>query len=334
MPTTASKPAAKKKSAAKKPVAAKKPAAKKPAATKKPAPKKQAVKKSPAKKPTLKKPAAKKPAAGKTSAKKPAATKKPAVKTAAVKKPAPKKTAAKKPIAVKKTAVKKAAAKKTTAKKPVSTKKQAAIKPAAIKKPVIKPVIKEPIQDDQPIPKLRYMDLYDAFTQGKLPHDKGYVVSGFFNDNSAYSIYEIVSYSYAKEIFPSDEGLTFVSSAKKLYILVEPAAYSFKYLEPASRKQGENIDKHFSELEKITAKNQTSIFIAKEPNETGGSFTVLKPAGKNYARIVFFNDEVISTIKELFELSFTKDAGIPQIDARNAAALISSTVNKQMSLKG
>jgi hypothetical protein len=178
------------------------------------------------------------------------------------------------------------------------------------------------------------MDLFDAYAKEKLPRDHGYIVSAFFTEGSAYSIYEIVSYSGVKEIHFTGNGLTFVTGGKKLFVLVEPATYAMKYMEPVSRREGEKIDKRFNELEIVTAKNQTKIMIAKEPNETYGSFTILKPAGINFARVLYNLDDVYDTLKELFEKSFNQEVGIPQSDAKIAATLITNTVSKRMSFKG
>ena len=266
--------------------------------------------KSAAKKPAAKKPAAKKPAA-KTTAKKPAAkkpaAKKPAAKTAA-KKPAAKKPAAKKPAA--KAAVKKPAAAKPAAKKP------AAAKPAAAD--------------------VKFRNLFDAYSQQKLPFDNGYIISSFFSETSFYSIYEIVSYAGVKEIFPTDTGLQFTTGGKKLYVLVEPDTYQLKFEEPVSRSrtQGEHIPKRFSELETIIAKNQTRIMIAKEPDETLGSFTILRPLGQNFAVVFYQLPDVYKSIATFFEESLNRQRKVPQSDAKKASQLIATTVEKTMGFKG
>ena len=311
MATTKSKKPATKKAAAKKPTA------------KKPAVKKAAVKKAAANKPAVKKTAAKKAAVKKAAVKKQAA-RKPAVKKAAAKKAAVKKPAARKP------AVKKAATKKAAVKKP-ATRKPAVKKAVVIKKPKVKKTVGTA---ESAAPVLRLMDLFDAYGQNKLPRDHGYIVSAFFSERSVYSIYEIVSYSGVKDIHLTATGLTFVTNGKKLYVLVEPSSYPMKYLEPVSRKEGEKIEKRFSELETVTTKNQTRIMIAKEPNETYGSFTIIKPTGINFARVLYNLDDVYDTLKELFEKSFNKEVGIPQSDAKIAATLITNTVSKQMSFQG
>ena len=267
--------------------------------------------KSAAKKPAAKKPAAKKPAA-KATAKKPAAkttAKKPAAKTAA-KKPAAK-TTAKKPAA--KAAVKKPAAK------------------AAVKKPAAKPAVKKPAAAD-----VKFRDLFEAYMQKKLPFDNGYIVSSFFSDTSFYSIYEIVSYAGVKEIFPTDTGLQFTTGGKKLYVLVEPDTYQLKFEEPTSRSnsQGERIPKRFDELDLIIAKNQTKIYIAKEPDETLGSFTILKPQAQNFAVVFYQLPDVYKSLSAFFEMSLNRQRKVPQADAKKASQLIATTVEKTMGFKG
>ncbi|MDR2134847.1 MAG: histone H1-like repetitive region-containing protein [Treponema sp.] len=295
----------------------KKSAAAKPASTKKPA-----AKKTVAKKPAAKKPAAKKPAAKKTAVKKPAA-KKPAAKKPAVKKPAVKKPAAKKPAA-KKPAAKKPAAKKPAAKKP-------AAKKTAAKKPAAKHVSKDEAFD---FGGAKAMDLFEAYVQEKLPKDQGYIISSFFSENSAYSIYEIVSYSGVKAIHLTETGLLFQTNGKKLHVLVEPATYPLKATEPVSRNDRERIPKRFNELETIIAKNQTRIMIAKEPIESFASFTVLKPTGINFA-LVFYNlPDINENLATFFEKSLNMELKIPQSDARAASRVIAGTVEKTMSFKG
>jgi hypothetical protein len=260
-----------------------------------------------------KKPAAKKPAAKKTAVKKPA-VKKPAAKKPAAKKPAAKKPAAKKP-AVKKAAVKKPAVVKSTANK----KPQA--ESTTIKKEVLDPNVKS-------------RNLFEAYLLGKLPFVQGYIVSSFFSETSAYSIYEVVSYAGVKEIFMSETGLQFVTGGKKLYILVEPDIYHNKPVEPVSRVEGERIPKRFNELETIIAKNQTKIMVAKEPNETYGSFTVLKPVGQNFAVVFYELPDVYESITAFFVDSLNRQRKIPEHDAKIAAQFITKTVEKFMSFKG
>ena len=301
-----------------------------------------------------KKPAAKTTAAKKTSgtaakaaSTKTAAAKKPAAKTAAVKKPAVKTAATKAPV--KKPAVKaapKAASTKTAATK--TTVKAPAPKAAPVKKPAAntavkaapksaaKPAEKKP--DDKTAEVLdanvKYRNLFDAYQQGKLPFAHGYIVSSFFHANSAYSIYEIVSYAGVKEIFPSAEGLQFVTGGKKLYVLVEPDTYHLKSVEPVSRAEGDRVPKRFSELETIIAKNQSRIMVAKEPNETFGSFTILKPQGVNFSVVFYQLPDVYDSLTKFFEDSLNRQRKVPQHDAKKASQLVVQIVKKSMGFEG
>jgi hypothetical protein len=272
------------------------------------------------------KPAAK-PAA-KTAAK-PAtkAAAKPATKVAA--KPAAK-TAAKKPAA--KTATKataKAGAKKpaakSAAKSAVKTATKATAKAGAKKTPAKK---REEIAD------VAFRNLFDAYSQGKLPFTNGYIVSSFFSDKSYYSRYEIVSYAGVKEIFPTADGLTFVTGGKKLHILLEPDTYNKKFQEPVSRSDDERIPKRFAELETITASNQSKIMVAKDPDESYGSFTILKPSGINFSIIFYQTPELFNALTAFFTDSFNRFRRIPAIDAKKAAQLISSIIKKSMGFEG
>ena len=271
-------------------------------------------------------------AAAKTAAKPKSAAKKPAAKKPAAKKPTAK-AAAKKPAAkttAKKPTVKKPAA-KTAAKKPAAKKPAAK---AAVKKPAAKPAVKKPAAAKPADVKFR--DLFEAYSQKKLPFDNGYIISSFFSDTSFYSIYEIVSYAGVKEIFPTDTGLQFTTGGKKLYVLVEPDTYQLKFQEPVerSRSQGENIPKRFSELETIIAKNQTKIYIAKEPDETLGSFTILKPQSQNFAVVFYQLPDVYNSISAFFEMSLNRQRKVPQSDAKKASQLIATTIEKTMGFKG
>jgi hypothetical protein len=242
----------------------------------------------------------------------------------AAKKPVAKKPAAKKPVVKKPAAVKKT----TAAKKPAV--KTAA---AAVKKPAVKTAAKPKVVSDANV---RYRNLFEAFVQGKLPFDQGYIVSSFFKESSAYSIFEVVSYAGVKEIFPIAGGLQFVTGGKKLYILVEPDTYHNKPVEPVSRSKTdfEYIPKRFSELETIIAKNQTRIMVAKEPVETFGSFTVLEPRGINFSIVFYQLPDVFDSLAAFFKEILNRQRKVPESDAKKAAKLITDTIVKTMSAKG
>lgn len=82
---------------------------------------------------------------------------------------------------------------------------------------------------------LKAIDLFEAYAQNKLPMDEGYIVSSFFKEDSAYSVYEIISYSTVKDIYMTGDGLTFQTNGKKLFLLVEPPNFPHKSTEPVFR---------------------------------------------------------------------------------------------------
>ncbi|MCL2210011.1 MAG: hypothetical protein FWC19_07760 [Treponema sp.] len=295
--------------------------------------KKPAAKKPAAKKPAVKKAAAvKKPAAKKPAVKKAAAAKKPAVKTAVKKS-----TAVKKPAAAKKPAVKKAAiVKKPPAVKTAATKVSGAKKTAVIKKAEVSNSAKRATEKPVNVVggNVKYRNLFEAYSQKELPFAHGYIISSFFDEKSAYSIYEIVSYAGVKEIFPTSSGLQFISGGKKLHILVEPDTYPKKFIEPVSRVEGEKIPKRFNELDTVIAKNQTKIYISKTADETPGSFTILTPHGMNFSVVFYEMPDMYSTITEFFKDSLNRQRRVPESDAKKASLMIVKTIESQMNFKG
>ena len=273
------------------------------------------------KKDTAVKAPAKKPAA-KAAAKKPAAK---AAPKAAAKKPAVKaapKAAAKKP-AVK--AAPKAAVKKPAAK---------AAPKAAVKKPAVKAApkaaVKKPVEKVAVNAGIKAMDLFVAYENDKLPRDQAYIVSSFINANTGYSIYEVISYSAVKAIYPDGSGLTFQSSGKKMHILIEPMSYPKKAIEPYLRDKTDQIPLRFKELDVITAKNQIKIYYSKKPIESLSSFTIAKPVGFNVTLLFYDLPDIYQTLIKFFEQSF-KDGAVPLADAKVAAKGAVTIVEKQMS---
>ena len=177
------------------------------------------------------------------------------------------------------------------------------------------------------------MDLFEAYKADQLPKDQAYIVSSFVNGNTGYTIYEVISYSGVKAIYPEGEGLTFQSSGKKLHILIEPASYPQKATEPYLRDKTDQIPLRFKELEVLTAKNQIKVYHAKKPIESLSSFTVAKPVGFNITFLFYELPDLYDTLSKFFEQSFNKDAAVPQADAKKAAKSVVEVVQKQMAFK-
>ena len=180
---------------------------------------------------------------------------------------------------------------------------------------------------------IRAMDLFEAFRQNKLPKDQAYIVSSFVNVNTGYTIYEVICYANVKAIYREGNGITFQSSGKKLFILIEPSSYPYKAIEPYLRMKGDQIPFRFRELNMHTAKNQTKIYIAKKPTESMSSFTVTQPIGFNVSFIFYYMDDLYESLNKFFELSFNQDAGVPQTDVKNPAKEAVNVLEKLMNFK-
>lgn len=179
---------------------------------------------------------------------------------------------------------------------------------------------------------LRASDLFDAYAKSLLPKDQGFIVSSFFDERSAYTRYEIVSYDNIKSIYPQEDGLTFHTDGKKMYILLEPANYPTKGIEPYCRKSNEQIPLRFSELDTFTTKNQTKVMIAKKEVMSFGSFTVIKPKGINTCFIFYPLPDMYDTMHHYFENSLWKEVQIPKSDATKCADKIVANVKMIMKL--
>jgi hypothetical protein len=177
------------------------------------------------------------------------------------------------------------------------------------------------------------MDLFEAYTKNELPKDKAYIVSSFINTNTGYAKYEVISYSGVKAIYPEGEGLTFQSSGRKLHIMIEPPSYSHKADEPYLRDKTDQIPLRFSELNLLTAKNQTKIYFAKKPIESLSSFSVIKPSGLDISFLFYELPDLYETLVKFFEQSFNKDANVPQSDAKKAAKMVIEVIEEQMAFK-
>jgi len=169
---------------------------------------------------------------------------------------------------------------------------------------------------------VRAMDLFEAYAKQKLPMEQGYIVSSFFKDDSAYSIYEIVSYATLKDIYLTGNGLTFQTNGKKIFLFVEPENYAHKSVEPYCRERDFQVPLRFKDSNIIVAKNQAKIIFSKEPQESLSAFTVVKPTGVNFAFLFYPLPDVFASMELFFQQTLNKEAGIPLRDSKIAAKQI------------
>ncbi|MCL1813566.1 MAG: hypothetical protein FWG29_08605 [Treponema sp.] len=180
----------------------------------------------------------------------------------------------------------------------------------------------------------KVMNLFDAYASDQLPKDQGYIVSSFINGNTGYSIYEVISYSGVKAIYPEGGGLTFQSQGRKLHVLIEPGSYPHKAIEPYLREKQDQIPLRFKELAKHTCKNQSTVYWSLKPVESLSSFTVSRPIGFNVSFVFYNKPDIYTTLAKFFEQSFANDAGLPMSDARKSGEDITAIVKKSMNFKG
>lgn len=166
---------------------------------------------------------------------------------------------------------------------------------------------------------VKAMDLFEAYQQSKLPLDEGYIVSSFFKSTSAYSIYEIISYSAVKDFYASANSITLQTNGKKIYLMVEPSTFTHKTIEPYCRSQEFQIPLRFNEANIVTAKNQSRIIYSKEPQQAISAFTVLKPEGIDFAFLFYSRPDVFQSMELFFSKTLHKEAGVPQADAKKVA---------------
>lgn len=177
---------------------------------------------------------------------------------------------------------------------------------------------------------VKALDLFDAYAKSSLPKDHGYLVSSFFADNSAYSRYDIVSYSNVKSIYPSEDGLTFQTDGKKMFILVEPPNYHQKGMEPYVRPSLEQIPQRFSELDSHVAKNQIKVYWSKKAVISYGSFTIMRPKGMNFSFVFYALPDVYDSLRLFFEKTLNKEAGLPLSDAKKISVALAVSVKETM----
>ncbi len=167
------------------------------------------------------------------------------------------------------------------------------------------------------------MNLFEAFTQDKLPREGGFIITEHLEDTSRYARYEIISYGNVKSIYMVEaDGLVFQADGRKIYVLFEPLNYSSKHIEPSYRDDAHRIPYRLSELEVMPTKRHEKIMIAKEPVETYTSFTIANETGLNTSYIVTKDDSTASVILGFFEQSFWKTLNTSRTDARNACDLM------------
>lgn len=89
----------------------------------------------------------------------------------------------------------------------------------------------------------------------------------------------------------------------------------------------------FSELDILTAKNQTRMMVAKQAVDSYSSFTILRPTGINFSLVFYRRPDLFETLGIFFEKTFNKEAAVPMADAKKAAKLLIQTVQENLLIR-
>jgi len=174
----------------------------------------------------------------------------------------------------------------------------------------------------------RIKDLFEAFRDNELPMDGGYILSDFYDEHTSYTRYEVISYSNVKDIYMTEEGITFQADGRKIFVLVEPVNYSQRHIEPCYRDDAHRVPYRFKEMELYTSKRQDKIMIAKEPIETYTAFTVLNETGLNNSYLCYAEDDLVDTIEKFFFSALWKNSNVPRSDSKKASELLRPVTEK------
>ncbi len=172
------------------------------------------------------------------------------------------------------------------------------------------------------------MSLLKAYMSEQVPSNGAFIVSSFFDAESNYCIYEITAYANVKDIFRTPEGLTFKTDGNRSHLLVEPATYSKKHMEPVYREEEKKIPYRFDELNILTGRKQEKIMIAKEPIMLHSSFTILNSIGDNFSFLFFPTEDVYMALRKFMADTLYNDAGLSKNDAIQASALILESIKR------
>jgi hypothetical protein len=166
------------------------------------------------------------------------------------------------------------------------------------------------------------LHLFDAFKQSRLPKYGGFILSIRFNEETGYTVVEIIGYENLQDIYPEGDTLVFKSVGCKLYAIVEPARYYLKSVEPVNRPSEQMVPYRFSELLRITTKRFQSILVGRKPVFMPTSFSVFKPTGDDIAVLFYDIADVYANIQDFLIMILRDRLNVPIVDSRKAAEVI------------
>ena len=170
--------------------------------------------------------------------------------------------------------------------------------------------------------------LLKAYMTESIPSNGGFIITAYFMAGSSYSIYEITAYRNVKDIFRTNDGITFKTDGNRTHILVEPATYTKKYVEPVNREAGLSVPYRFNELDITTTAKSEKVMIPMEPIMLYSSFTILEKQGDYFSYIFHPTKDVYIAIKKFIADSLYNDCNISSSESRDISVKALNTIKK------
>lgn len=170
--------------------------------------------------------------------------------------------------------------------------------------------------------------LIKAYMTETIPSDGGFIVTAFFTPGSGYAIYEITAYRNVKDIFRTDEGVTFKTDGNRTHILVEPASFTKKYVEPVNREVGFAVPYRFNEMTIMAGPKNEKIMVPDSPIMLYTSFTILEKQGDYFSYIFHPTKDVYIALKKFVADSLYNDCNLGVKTSKDVSVKTLETVKK------
>jgi len=170
--------------------------------------------------------------------------------------------------------------------------------------------------------------LVKAYMTESIPPDGGFIITAYFMPGSSYTIYEITAYRNVKDIFRTADGVTFKTDGNRTHLLIEPAVYTKKHVEPVNREEGFSIPYRFNEMDILSMAKSEKVMIPREPIMLYSSFTILEKQGDYFSYIFDPTRDVYIAMKKFLADSLYNDCNLSSSESRDIAAKLLNTIKK------
>ncbi len=172
------------------------------------------------------------------------------------------------------------------------------------------------------------LSLEKAYFSEQVPSEGAFIVSGFFPDDTAYAVFEVTAYRSVKDIFKTTDGIIFKTDGNRISMMVEPATYPKKYVEPVNREADRSIPFRFNELDIYTCYKSEKIMVSKEPSFLYSSFTILDHGKTGFSYIFIPTRDVYTAIRQFITESLSSDCNLSRNDAAKGADMVLTGIKK------